>query len=156
MNEWFFEYWHNLLLASWVAYLVLLVCTILLQQRNPISSIAWILSLSFIPFAGLLIYHFLGPRKIDKQRMNRQQKQLFVRHQQKLWADKFEFTAVDDKFAPIVNLIRKTTNMPPTYTTDYEIYSGGEATYTAIFKAIDEAKEACFQNSFYEKLRVQR
>lgn len=141
MNEWFFEHWHNLLLASWVVYLVLLVCTILLQQRNPISSIAWILSLSFIPFAGLLIYHFFGPRKIDKQRMNRQQKRLFVRRQQKLWADKFEFTAVDDKFAPIVNLIRKTANMPPTYTTDYEIYSGGEATYTAIFKAIDEAKE---------------
>lgn len=141
MIEWFFEHWQSVLLAFWVLYLVLLVCTILLQQRNPISSIAWILSLSFIPFAGLLIYHFFGPRKIEKQRMNRHQKRLFVRRQQKIWADKLEFTALDDKFAPIVNLIRETTNMPPTYTTDYEIYSGGEATYKAIFKAIEEAKD---------------
>ncbi|CAM5196423.1 cardiolipin synthase [Oligella ureolytica] len=31
--------------------------------------------------------------------------------------------------------------MPPTYTTAYDIYSGGEATYTAFFKAIEEATE---------------
>lgn len=141
MIEWIFEHWHGVLFVFWSVYFVLLVGTILLQRRNPISSIAWILSLSLLPFVGLIIYHFFGPRKIEKQKMSRAQKRLFVHRQQKIWENKLEITALDDKFAPIVNLIRETTNMPPTYTTDYDIYSGGEATYNAIFKAIDEAKD---------------
>lgn len=141
MIEWIFEHWRSVFFAFWVVYLVLLVSTILLQRRNPVSSIAWILSLSLLPFVGLLIYHFFGPRKIEKQKMSRDQKRRFVHRQQKIWENRLELTALDDKFAPIVNLIREMTNMPPTYTTNYEIYSGGEATYNAIFKAIEESKE---------------
>lgn len=141
MIEWIFEHWRSILVVFWAVYFVLLVGTILLQRRNPVSSIAWILSLSILPFLGLFIYHFFGPRKIEKQKMSRAQKRLFVHRQQQIWENVLEITALDDKFAPIVNLIRETTNMPPTHTTAYEIYSGGQETYQAIFKAIEEAKE---------------
>ncbi len=122
-------------------YLVVLVGTILLQKRNPISSLAWILSLALIPVAGLFIYHFFGPRKIEKQKMSRAQKRLFVHRQQEIWKNKIEPTKLKDRHLPIISLIRQITNMPPTYTTAYEIYSGGEETYSAIFKSIEEATE---------------
>lgn len=141
MFTWILEHSRNFLFLAWLVYFVLLVSTILLQKRNPISSIAWILSLSVLPVIGLFIYHFFGPKKIEKQKMSREQKRLFVHRQQEIWKNRIEPAALDNKFKPIVNLIRQTTNMPPTYTTDYEIYSGGTATYKAIFKAIEEAKE---------------
>jgi cardiolipin synthase len=141
MIEWFLEHWRGILFLCWAVYFVLLVGTILLQRRNPVSSVAWILSLSLLPFVGLFIYHFFGPKKIQKQRMTRAQKRLFVHRQQKIWENRLNITALDEKFCPIVNLIRETTNMPPTYTTAYQIYSGGEATYNAIFKSIENAQE---------------
>lgn len=141
MFTWFLEHWQGVLFAVWSVYFLLLVGTILLEKRNPVSSIAWILSLSILPVIGLFIYHFFGPKKIEKQKMSRAQKLLFVHRQQETWKNRFEPPILDEKYSPIVNLIRETTNMPPTYTTDYEIYSGGEATYNAIFKAIDEATE---------------
>lgn len=141
MITWLLEHWQSILFAIWLVYFVLLVGTILLQKRNPISSLAWILSLALLPVIGLFIYHFFGPRKIEKQKMSRAQKRLFVHRQQEIWKNKIEPSALDDRYCPIVNLIRQITNMPPTYTTAYEIYSGGEATYTAIFNAIEEASE---------------
>lgn len=140
MIDWILEHWSSVLFFFWAVYFVLLVGTILLQKRNPVSSIAWILSLSLLPVTGLFIYHFFGPRKIKKQKMSRAQKRLFVQRQQKVWKNLIEPTTLDKRYAPIVNLIRQTTNMPPTYTTGYEIYSGGEATYEAIFKAIAKAQ----------------
>lgn len=71
--------------------------------------------------------------------MSRAQKRLFVHRQRELWKNEFEPPALDEAHA-IINLIRNLTNMPPTYTTDYEIYSGGEATYNAIFEAIEAAE----------------
>ena len=141
MITWLIEHWQQIVFTIWLVYFALLVGTILLQKRNPISSIAWILSLALLPVLGLFIYHFFGPKKIERQKMSRAQKRLFVHRQQEIWKNKIEPNAIDDRHCPIVNLIRQITNMPPTYTTDYEIYSGGEATYKAIFSAIEEAKE---------------
>ncbi|NLA50577.1 MAG: cardiolipin synthase [Alcaligenaceae bacterium] len=141
MINWLLTHWQNILFVIWSVYLVVLVGTILLQKRNPISSLAWILSLALIPVAGLFIYHFFGPRKIEKQKMSRAQKRLFVHRQQEIWKNKIEPTKLKDRHLPIISLIRQITNMPPTYTTAYEIYSGGEETYSAIFKSIEEATE---------------
>ena len=141
MINWFLEHWQSILFAIWSVYLVILVGTILLQKRNPISSMAWILSLALLPVAGLFIYHFFGPRKIERQKMSRAQKRLFVHRQQEIWKNKIEPTKLKNRHLPIINLIRQISNMPPTYTTAYDIYSGGEKTYSAIFKAIEEASE---------------
>ena len=141
MITWLSAHWQSILFVIWSVYFALLVGTILLQKRNPISSLAWILSLALLPVVGLFIYHFFGPRKIEEQKMSRAQKRLFVHRQQEIWKNKIEPATLDDRYCPIVNLIRQITNMPPTYTTAYDIYSGGEATYTAIFKAIEEATE---------------
>ena len=141
MINWLLTHWQNILFVIWSVYLVVLVGTILLQKRNPISSLAWILSLALIPVAGLFIYHFFGPRKIAKQKMSRSQKRLFVHRQQEIWKNKIEPTKLKDRHLPIISLIRQISNMPPTYTTAYEIYSGGEETYSAIFKSIENASE---------------
>ena len=45
--------------------------------------------------------------------MTRTQKRLFVHRQQKIWENRLNITALDEKFCPLVNLIRETTNIPP-------------------------------------------
>ena len=68
------ELWPDLkpwLLAVWAAYLVVLAGWIVLQKREPIATLSWVLSLAALPWIGLLIYHFLGPQRIVRQQRRR-------------------------------------------------------------------------------------
>lgn len=51
---WGLIYWINLLLAVGV------VVYVILNNRNPIRTLAWIMVLLFVPFLGLLLYFFFG------------------------------------------------------------------------------------------------
>ena len=44
---------------------------IVMQKRSPVSTMSWILSLALLPFAGFVIYYFLGPQRLKKQRIKR-------------------------------------------------------------------------------------
>ena len=57
--------------AGWFAYIVALATWIGLQKREPIATLSWVLSLAALPVVGFLVYHFLGPRRIDRQRLQR-------------------------------------------------------------------------------------
>lgn len=56
------------LIAVWIGYLVVLAGWIVLQKREPIATLSWLLSLALLPVLGLVIYHFLGPQRIAHAR----------------------------------------------------------------------------------------
>lgn len=64
---------HLMLVLSvlWMLYLVVLAGWIVLQKREPIATLSWLLSLALLPVLGFLIYHFLGPQRIRRQRLRR-------------------------------------------------------------------------------------
>lgn len=66
--------WPNISLVLgllWLLYIILLGAWILLQKREPIATLSWLLSLALLPFVGFVIYHFLGPTKIRRQNLKR-------------------------------------------------------------------------------------
>lgn len=66
--------WPNISLIIgllWLLYILLLGAWILLQKREPIATLSWLLSLALLPFVGFLIYHFLGPTRIHRQNLKR-------------------------------------------------------------------------------------
>ena len=66
--------WPNISLVFgllWLFYIILLGAWILLQKREPIATLCWLLSLALLPFIGFLIYHFLGPTRIKRQNLKR-------------------------------------------------------------------------------------
>lgn len=74
MSElWQFLHAHVLgwLLLLWATYVLGLAGWIVLQKREPIATVSWLLSLALLPGLGLVIYHFLGPQRIRRQRIKR-------------------------------------------------------------------------------------
>jgi cardiolipin synthase len=65
------EFGPGLLWWGWLAYLVVLASWIVLQKREPIATLSWLLSLALLPWIGLVFYHFLGPRRIRRTRLKR-------------------------------------------------------------------------------------
>ena len=53
-------FWNGL----WAIYIVIIGTWVVMQKRPPISTLSWILFLSFVPVLGFVIYYFLGPKKI--------------------------------------------------------------------------------------------
>jgi cardiolipin synthase len=63
--------WKTGLSLAWSGYIAVLSIWIVMQKRAPVSTMSWILSLALLPFAGFVVYYFLGPQRLRKQRVKR-------------------------------------------------------------------------------------
>lgn len=63
--------WKTGLSLAWSGYIAVLSIWIVMQKRAPVSTMSWILSLALLPFAGFIVYYFLGPQRLRKQRLKR-------------------------------------------------------------------------------------
>lgn len=75
MLDWWHDVWRSLatiphwglyLTLGWLGYLIGLGLWIVLQKREPVATISWLISLAALPYLGLLIYFVFGPQRIRK------------------------------------------------------------------------------------------
>src|SRR5690606_27805708 len=52
------------LALGWAVYLLLLGGWIVLQKREPVATLSWLLGLALLPYVGFLVYHVFGPQRI--------------------------------------------------------------------------------------------
>jgi cardiolipin synthase len=57
----------TILAVAYLLYLFALAGWIMLQKREPVATLSWILSLALLPYLGLFIYYLLGPQKVKRQ-----------------------------------------------------------------------------------------
>ena len=48
------------LTLGWLGYLVWLGLWIVLQKREPVATLSWLISLAALPFVGFVVYYFSG------------------------------------------------------------------------------------------------
>lgn len=141
MFDWLSEHYKTILITIWWLYVISLGVWILLQKRSSASTLSWLLALSFIPILGFFIYYFFGPKKITRQRLNRRRSRIMIERITGLWNTTLYDFPITEKYRSLTKLGYNSTNIPMSYSLDYELYSGGEATYEAMFKAIRESKD---------------
>ena len=127
------EYWPEIkpwLVAVWIAYLVVLAGWIVLQKREPIATLSWIMSLALLPVLGLLIYHFLGPQRIRRQRLRRSRARANLDD-----ALPSGLTASED-CTTVARLGQSSTGYAPSSATRADLLSGGGANLDALLEAI--------------------
>lgn len=120
---------------AWSVYLVVLAVWIVLQKREPIATLSWLLSLALLPGVGLLIYHFFGPLRVRRQRQRRQRLRVAL-------AETLppSLAASQDAKA-IAKLAQSCTGFAPSSASDVRLLVGGAATYDALLLAIGEARQ---------------
>jgi cardiolipin synthase len=140
MLEWLGDGWAALLAiphiklwltAGWLGYLVLLGGWIVLQKREPVATLSWLLGLALLPYLGFLIYHVFGPQKIRRQRLRRARVRSTMPepgggggH-----AESFE----------LARLSQATTGLPRTTASDVRLLVDGAAKYDALLADIRAA-----------------
>lgn len=122
-----------LLSLGWAAYLVVLAGWIVLQKREPIATLSWVMSLALLPVVGLVIYHFLGPQRIRRNRVKRLRSRM-------------RFTtgapgiALPVECSPVMRLVEKATGFPCSSSQRVDLLVDGGATYDALLAAIATAR----------------
>ncbi len=72
------QHWKSLLGWLWLITGVYLAIRIVLQGRSPIATLAWILVLCLISPVGVVLYHFVGPQRIQRQSLRRMRSRVLL------------------------------------------------------------------------------
>ena len=124
------------LLIGWLTYLVLLGGWIVLQKREPVATLSWLLGLALLPYVGFLIYHLLGPQKIQRQRLRRARSRL----QGDALGSETCSAACSPEALELARLAETATGLAPSTARDVRVLVDGAATYDALIEDLGHAQ----------------
>ena len=120
------------LTAFWFGYLVLLGGWIVLQKREPVATLSWLMGLALLPYLGFLIYHVFGPQKIKRHRLRRARTRVGLPNT--------EGHADGSDLVELGNLAQATTGLPASTARDVRLLIDGAAKYEALLADIRQAR----------------
>jgi cardiolipin synthase A/B len=112
----------------WSVYILVLSIWIVLQKREPVATLAWILALSVLPIIGFLIYHVFGPQRIRRQQHRR------LRSKSRLVSPKTSAAGSD-----VNEMIRAMSGYPLSSATNIDWLMSGEQMFTRLLQEIRSA-----------------
>jgi cardiolipin synthase A/B len=124
------------LFFGWLTYLVLLGGWIVLQKREPVATLSWLLGLALLPYIGFAIYQLLGPQKIQRQRLRRARSRL---QSDALGAETCG-AACSPEAMELARLAQGATGLAPGTARDVRLLVDGAAAYDAMIDDIGRAQ----------------
>lgn len=145
-----FDIWKSLLSIIAILYfltVVFIAILIILENRNPVKTISWILVLVLLPLAGIVFYLFFG----QEYRKTKMYSRKGLKHLEKLRnltlkqlynLPKNHFQISDRLYSKkrLMNLMLSNSNAILTNNNELQVLRNGEETFPEIFKTIEQAK----------------
>lgn len=116
-----------------------LVLVVLLENRNPLKTISWVIVLLTLPGIGLIFYFFFGQD-------NRRQRIISRRTYKRIMKPLHSGVPEQDKcvvlpaYQPLVKLLNRDDHNPLLYGSSITTYTNGTDKFTAFIKALREAR----------------
>lgn len=132
--------WQTLFGLGWALYLAGLALWIILQKRSPATTVAWLLSLALLPVVGYLIYYFFGPQRLKRVRLRRLRSRATIAAQADAAQAREHADAAPLRVRQMARLAYNTCDNPLSTAQSVDLLVDGEATFDAIFEAIDAAR----------------
>ncbi|RZL93364.1 MAG: cardiolipin synthase [Variovorax sp.] len=133
--------WKTGLSLAWSGYIAVLSVWIVMQKRAPVSTMSWILSLALLPFAGFVVYYFLGPQRMKKQRLKRLRSRASAHAPADLALLRQAAESAPPALRQLAGLGTAACGLPVSSALSVELLSGGARTFDAIFEAIRAARD---------------
>lgn len=134
-----------LTIAIVLLYLYTIVTTIsvlLLENRNPVKSIAWVLVLLFLPLLGLLFYLIFGQNYRKHKIINKRSiKSLKNRPHSEFEIANIDTDLMDNNQLNLIKMLYRNADAAGYAYNKIDVLADGEETFEAIFKAIKAATD---------------
>ena len=118
----------------YLVYVVVLCTWIVLQKREPVATISWVVSMSLLPYVGFIIYYLIGPMKIHRQNLRRYRSTANFREHE-------AFRDLDHEARELSQMVLGTTGIPPSTARSVKLLIDGGQKYPALLDAIANAKQ---------------
>lgn len=109
---------------------------IVLERRSPVATVAWIATLAWLPAVGILVYYFLGPRRLSRRRLRRAQSSKLVTAA----LEAIEDEADDPGRKELAQLAVNAGEAAPLRAERIDLYTEGKECFEAQLAAIAAAK----------------
>ena len=117
------------------------IAIVLLENKNPVRTVAWVLLLLFIPYFGLLLYIVFG-RSFKRQ--SRLSRKMYAQLTRSTNTARSQIAAVNDSlvsnYQPLIKLLQKTASTPLSANQNVGIYTDGKTLLNDMLKDIESAK----------------
>lgn len=127
-----------------VLYVYTLISTIsvlLLENRNPVKSLSWVLVLLFLPGLGLFLYLIFGQNFRKQKTISKKSLRLAVnRPHVSFDIDRLNSNLMDNNQVNLIRLLYKNSDAKAYPNNKIDILSDGKTTFDAMFHAIENAK----------------
>ncbi|MBQ8521187.1 MAG: cardiolipin synthase [Bacteroides sp.] len=125
-----------------VLYLIAVLTTIvvvILDNRNPVKTLSWVLILSFLPLVGLVLYFFFG-RDVRKEKLIGKKGYVhLVKHPMNEFQRQRSFTSSEEEH-PAMRFFYHVSNALPFAGNHMEVYTSGNDMLQALLEAIASAR----------------
>jgi cardiolipin synthase len=116
-------------------YGVVIGAVILLENRNPDRTVAWLMALALVPLLGLVAYLLVGPKFASARALRRRHQEL-ARHRRY----PLEVEIPPSEFQGVARLLVKTNGAVPLAFQDVTVLSDSASAFGAMFAALEGAK----------------
>ena len=140
--------WISLVVLVFIyLFAIFIILRTLLQNRNPMATLSWVLVLIMLPYLGLLFYFFFGQKLSKKWIFRRMKIRELVKIRQVSDAQLKALQNADDindarvqKNLKLINLLLKENSSFLSVNNNIEIYHNGAAVYDQLYKDLAAAE----------------
>ena len=131
----------SVLILLYLYTLITIISVLLLENRNPVKSIAWVLVLLFLPVLGMWLYLLFG-QDYRKKKIISQKSIRSVNEHPIVYHDPENSGSFLEKHQlNLIRLLQKNCNASAYPDNKIDIFSTGEATFDALFDSVRNAKD---------------
>ena len=132
-------YVHWIVFVLYTILAVLAMLAVLMDNRQPAKTIAWLLVLSFVPVLGIILYIFFGQNLRRNRKMSQQKTDILTKRTMLGYVEQHDLI-IPEKYRFIINQFSNQTYALPFKDNETDIYTDGHSFFLALLKEIGRAK----------------
>ena len=132
-------YIHWIFLLIYIMVIVSIIVTILMDNRQPAKTMAWVMVLLFVPVAGIILYIFFGQNTRKMRFISQRSLDQLSKRQMLEFVEQRELR-MPDKFQSLVRLFTNQSLALPFKDNEAEFYTDGYQFFPALLQSISRAR----------------
>lgn len=132
-------YIHWIFILAYVTVVASIMVTVLMDNRQPAKTMAWVMVLLFVPVVGIVFYIFFGQNTRKMRLISQRSLDQLSKRQMLEFVEQRELR-VPERYRSLVKMFTNQSLALPFKDNDVELYTDGYQFFTALLKAIGQAR----------------
>ena len=140
-------YVHWIFLAIYVVVIIIVMMRVLMDNRQPAKTMAWMLVLTFIPMLGIILYFFFGQTTRKERKIWQYSMDQLTKHSMLEFVEQKRLH-LPNEYRELINLFMNQNWVLPFKNNETEIYTSGYEFFPSLLMEIGKAEHHIHLDTF--------